>query len=725
MGWLMSTPAPHYLAPDLTGTPQSGDLKALIAIYLEPRQVEQVLGAYEFGARAHEGQKRLSGEPYIYHPLAVARILAEMRMDAQSLMAALLHDVIEDTPTAKEQIAKRFGAEVAELVDGVSKLTQIRFETRAEAQAENFRKMLLAMVRDIRVILVKLADRLHNMRTASALPPDRRRRVARETLEIYAPIANRLGMNTLRIELEDLGFAALYPLRYRVLTEAVKKARGNRKEIVRKIGNAIKRRLREEGLEGEVLGREKHVYSIYRKMLNYYRAQGKKLSFTEITDVYGFRIIVDTVDACYRVLGAVHNLYKPVPGKFKDYVAIPKANGYQSLHTTLFGPYGVPIEVQIRTRDMDRMSEAGIAAHWLYKSKEASSSAEQRAHEWLRGLLEMQMNAGNSLEFLESVKIDLFPDEVYVFTPKGKIMQLPRGATAVDFAYAVHSDVGNTCVAAKIDRRLAPLSTLLGNGQSVEIITSKHAHPNPAWLNFVVTAKARAAIRQYLKNLKRDESVELGRRLLDQTLRAFSTSLNQVPKKRVQSLLAELKLDSLEQLLEEIGLGNRPAVLAARHLAPGDAGAKPGAHAPLAIKGTEGMVVSYAKCCHPIPGDPIIGFVSAGRGIVIHTETCKNVAEFRSRPEKWIDVQWEPGVTGEFPVEMRVEVANQRGVLASVAAVIAEQGANVENVGIEEHDGMYTAINFLIAVRDRKHLANIMRRIRSLPVVVRIARVKS
>ncbi len=716
-----SNPAPQQQAGTLLG----GDLKALIETYLEPKQVEQVLRACEFGAEAHAGQKRLSGEPYIYHPLAVARILAEMRMDAQSLMAALLHDVIEDTPTAKEQIAKQFGPEVAELVDGVSKLTQIKFETRAEAQAENFRKMLLAMVRDIRVILVKLADRLHNMRTASALPPATRRRVARETLEIYAPIANRLGMNTLRVELEDLGFAALHPLRYRVLTGAVKKARGNRKEVVRKIGNAIKRRLREDGLEGEALGREKHVYSIYRKMLNYYRAQGKKLSFAEITDVYGFRIIVDTVDACYRVLGAVHNLYKPVPGKFKDYIAIPKGNGYQSLHTTLFGPYGVPIEVQIRTRDMDRMSEAGIAAHWLYKSKEASSSAAQRAHEWLRGLLEMQMNAGNSLEFLESVKIDLFPDEVYVFTPKGKIMQLPRGATAVDFAYAVHSDVGNACVAAKIDRRLAPLSTPLSNGQSVEIITSKHAHPNPAWLNFVVTAKARATIRHYLKNLKHDESVELGRRLLDQTLRAFSTSLDQIPKKRLRALLDELKLDTLEQLLGEIGLGNRPAVLAARHLAPEDASARPSAGAPLTIKGTEGMVVTYAKCCHPIPGDPIIGFVSAGRGIVIHTETCKNVAEFRSRPEKWIDVQWEPGVTGEFPVEMRVEVANQRGVLASVAAVIAEQGANIENVGIEEHDGMYTAINLLIAVRDRKHLANIMRRIRSLRVVVRIARVKS
>ncbi|MCL5801264.1 MAG: RelA/SpoT family protein, partial [Gammaproteobacteria bacterium] len=522
------------------------DLTDLLETYLEPAQIAEIQRAYQFGARAHEGQQRLSGEPYIYHPLAVARILAEMHMDHQSILAALLHDVIEDTPTAKEQLAKEFGAEVAELVDGVSKLTHIHFETHAEAQAENFRKMLLAMVRDIRVILVKLADRLHNMRTLGAMPLDKRRRIARETLEIYAPIASRLGMNALRLELEDLGFAALYPMRYRILIEAVKKARGNRKEVVRKIENAIKRRLREEKLEGEVLGREKHLYSIYRKMLD------KKLSFAEVTDVYGFRIIVDSVDTCYRVLGAVHNLYKPVPGKFKDYIAIPKANGYQSLHTALFGPYGVPIEVQIRTRDMDRISEAGIAAHWLYKAGEASSSAQQRAHEWLRGLLEMQMNAGNSLEFLENVKIDLFPDEVYVFTPKGEIMQLPRGATVVDFAYAVHTDVGNTCVAAKIDRRLAPLSTTLANGQSVEVITSKHARPNPAWLNFVATAKARATIRHFLKNLKRDESIELGRRLLNMELDIYELSLDKLTPVRIKEVLKQYKLKTLDDLLEEI-----------------------------------------------------------------------------------------------------------------------------------------------------------------------------
>ena len=701
------------------------DLTDLLETYLEPAQIAEIQRAYQFGARAHEGQQRLSGEPYIYHPLAVARILAEMHMDHQSILAALLHDVIEDTPTAKEQLAKEFGAEVAELVDGVSKLTHIHFETHAEAQAENFRKMLLAMVRDIRVILVKLADRLHNMRTLGAMPLDKRRRIARETLEIYAPIASRLGMNALRLELEDLGFAALYPMRYRILTEAVKKARGNRKEVVRKIENAIKRRLREEKLEGEVLGREKHLYSIYRKMLD------KKLSFAEVTDVYGFRIIVDSVDTCYRVLGAVHNLYKPVPGKFKDYIAIPKANGYQSLHTALFGPYGVPIEVQIRTRDMDRISEAGIAAHWLYKAGEASSSAQQRAHEWLRGLLEMQMNAGNSLEFLENVKIDLFPDEVYVFTPKGEIMQLPRGATVVDFAYAVHTDVGNTCVAAKIDRRLAPLSTTLANGQSVEVITSKHARPNPAWLNFVATAKARATIRHFLKNLKRDESIELGRRLLNMELDIYELSLDKLTPVRIKEVLKQYKLKTLDDLLEEIGLGNRMAQLVARSLSPeaelpGKADKKarrPGAR-PLVIKGTEGMVVTFAKCCWPIPGDPILGFVSAGRGIVIHTKSCKNVSEYRKHPEKWLDVQWAEKIEGEFPVEIRVEVANQRGVLATVAASIAKLGANIENVSIEEHDGMYTAITFTLAVHDRLHLARIMRRLRALPVVVRISRVK-
>jgi GTP diphosphokinase / guanosine-3',5'-bis(diphosphate) 3'-diphosphatase len=698
-----------------------GDLCQLLETYLTGEQVREVYRAYLFGAEAHQGQCRLSGEPYITHPLEVARILAEMRMDHQSIMAAILHDVIEDTATAKEQLAREFGEEVADLVDGVSKLTQIKFETQAEAQAENFRKMLLAMVRDIRVIMVKLADRLHNMRTTGALPPDKRRRIARETLEIYAPIANRLGMNTVRLELEDLGFAAWHPMRYRVLSEAVRKARGNRKEIVQKIETALRRRLRQEDLIGRVIGREKHLYSIYQKM------RGKALSFAEVFDVYAFRIVVDRVDTCYRVLGAIHNLYKPVPGRFKDYIAIPKANGYQSLHTVLFGPYGVPIEVQIRTEDMDAVAEAGIAAHWLYKSgaEGNGSSAEARAREWLRGLLEMQKNAGNSLEFIENVKIDLFPDEVYVFTPRGAILELPRGATAVDFAYAVHTDVGNTCVAAKIDRRLAPLRTQLMNGQTVEVITAPGARPNPGWLNFVVTGKARGNIRHYLKNLKREDAINLGRRLLDRALAPYALSLASVAPERFAEVLEELKIASPDALLEDIGLGSRMALLVARRLAPACDGApEQKASGPLAIRATEGMVLTFAKCCHPIPGDAIVGFVSTGRGLVIHTATCKNLAEYRSLPEKWLDVEWASDTPGEFPVEIRVDVANERGVLATVAANIAEMGSNIEGVGLEERGGITTTLTFTLTVKSRQHLARIMRRIRAIPSVMRIYRTR-
>ena len=702
------------------------DLCEMLEAYLEPGQVAEVYRAYLFGAEAHEGQHRMTGEPYIYHPLEVARILAEMRMDHQSIVAAILHDVIEDTPTAKEQIAREFGEEIAELVDGVSKLTNIQFESKAEAQAENFRKMMLAMVRDIRVILVKLADRLHNMRTLGIMPADKRWRIARETLEIYAPIANRLGMNSMRLELEDLGFAAMYPGRYRVISEAIRKARGNRKEIVRRIQDAIEERLRQEGLVGRVTGREKHLYSIYKKM----RVKG--VSFSDVMDIYAFRIIVDSVDTCYRVLGAVHNLYKPVPGRFKDYIAIPKANGYQSLHTVLFAPYGVPIEVQIRTDDMDKVAEAGIAAHWLYKSgTEGGNSAQVRAREWLRGLLEMQQNAGNSMEFLENVKIDLFPDEVYVFTPKGGIMALPRGATAVDFAYAVHTDIGRSCVAVKIDRRLMPLRTELRNGQTVEIITAPGARPNPAWLNFVVTAKARSNIRAFLKNLKSDEAVALGRRMLDKVLGSYGAALDTLSPERIERVLEDLHVKCFDDLLEEIGLGNRMPLVVGRALShAGEEGGETEVVAeaqrdrPLAIKGTEGTVVTFAKCCRPIPGDPILGFVTTGRGIVIHTQNCKNVADYRNKPEKWIDVQWEQHIDGEFPVEIRMVVVNQRGVLATVAASIAAMEANIENVNMEERDGMYTTLTFTLTVHHRQHLARIMRHLRSLEMVVRINRTK-
>ncbi len=698
---------------------QISDLCAMLEGYLEPEQVKDVYQAYLFGAEAHEGQRRLSGEAYIFHPLAVARILAEMRMDHQTIIAAILHDVIEDTPTAKEHLAELFGDEVAELVDGVSKLTHIEFETKAQAQAENFRKMMLAMVQDIRVILIKLADRLHNMRTLGVMRPSKKRRIARETLEIYVPIATRLGLNQLRLELEELGFAAWHPLRHRVLGEALERARGHRREVVQKIQGAIQQRLEQEQMPGEVSGREKHLYSIYRKM------QSKHLGFNEVMDVFAFRIVVDAVDSCYRVLGAVHNLYKPIPGKFKDYIAIPKTNGYQSLHTALLTHYGIPIEVQIRTADMDKVAESGIASHWLYKTgADSSSIAHERAREWLKNLLEMQQQAGDSLEFLEHVKVDLFPDEVYVFTPTGDIMELPRGATVIDFAYAVHSDIGNHTVAAKVNGRLAPLHTELRNGQTVHIITSPSSEPNPAWLNFVTTGKARASIRNFLKNLRRDESILLGQRLLTRALSDLSISPQAIRKARHQHLLQEYGLVSEEALLEQIGLGNRMAPLVARALADiepqqidDDDGSK-----PLVIKGTEGTVVQFAKCCRPLPGDRILGLLTAGRGIVIHTQTCHNIGGFRKTPERCIEVQWEDGIDGEFLADLRIEANNERGVLATIAAAVSDTQANIDNISLEERDGLHTTINLTLSVTGRRHLAKIIRRLRMIPQVLRIYR---
>lgn len=701
---------------------QISELSSLIGDYLKPEQVEKVRRAYLFGAKAHEGQQRISGEPYIYHPLEVAHILGEMHMDHQTIVAALLHDVIEDTPTAKDEISRKFGKEVAELVDGVSKLTQIKFDSHAEAQAHNFRKMMMAMANDIRVILVKLADRLHNMRTLGALRPDKRRRIARETLEIYAPIAQRLGLNKLRLELEELGFQALYPMRHRILAEQVRKARGNRKEILDKIRNALKRRLRQEKIPGQIIGREKHLYGIYQKMRN------KRLSFSEVYDVYAYRIIVDSVDTCYRVLGTVHNLYKPVPGKFKDYIAIPKSNGYQSLHTVLFGPYGVHIEVQIRTKDMNDVAEAGIAAHWLYKTggSRDPSSAHKRAREWLRGILEMQRTAGNPEEFLENVKVDLFPDAVYLFTPKGEIMELPKGATAVDMAYAIHTDVGNQCVGVRIDKRLAPLSTRLQTGQAVEIITAPGARPNPAWLNFVVTAKARSNIRHYLKHLQRNEALALGRRLLNRELESLGTSLDNIDPALLKQIMTQYKYTSVDTMLEEIGLGNRMAPLIARELLvtePGKAPVHTDRNAtPLSIKGTEGMVVTFPKCCYPIPGDPIQGFVSAGRGIVVHHQSCKNIAEYRNQPDKWINVEWADNIDRDFLASIRLDVTNQRGVLATIATSIADQEANIVNVEIKDREDRYTTLKFEVEVRDRQHLAKVMRHLHRIKHVTRIGR---
>jgi len=699
------------------------DLKKSAGSYLGKYEVERLHGAFEFSKRAHEGQLRQSGGPYVQHPLEVSGILADMHMDYQTLVAALLHDVIEDTPTAKNDIRKHFGKGVAELVDGVSKLTQIEFDTRAEAQAHNFRKMLMAMSNDIRVILVKLADRLHNMRTLESLTPEKRRRISRETLDIYAPIAQRLGINTIRLELEELGFAALYPMRHRILTAQVARARGNRKEIVNKIRTALKRRLRQEKIPAQVVGREKHLYGIYQKM------HSKGLSFSEVHDVYAFRIIVDSVDTCYRAVGTVHNLYKPVPGKFKDYIAIPKANGYQSLHTVLFGPFGVPIEVQIRTKEINDVAEAGIAAHWLYKLGGYSErvGTHKRAREWLKRIIDMQTVAGNPQEFLENVKIDLFPESVYIFTPKGRIIEMPKGATAVDFAYAIHTDVGNTCVGVRIDRQLAPLGTRLITGQSVEIITAPGARPNPAWLNFTVTAKARSNIRLYLKNLRQSEAISLGKRLLNRELEMMGTAYAAIDPCLMRKVLKEHKLEDESVLLREVGFGNRIAPLIARQLTdentlPRKKRQKGADTIPLTIKGTEGLVVNFPKCCLPIPGDPILGFVTAGRGIVIHHQSCPNINEYRNHPDKWINVEWESNIASEFPTNIRVEVTNQRGVLATIASVIASQGANISNVSITDNDDRYMTLKFVIEVKDRVHLANVMRRLRNLKHVSRISR---
>ena len=709
---------PRYLISDLCSYLES---------YLTQDQIQEVYRAYIFGAEAHEGQKRKTGEPYIYHPLAVARILAGMHLDYKGLVAAILHDVIEDTPVAKEQLAELFGEEVAELVDGVSKLTQIDFRSHAEAQAANFRKMLLAMTKDIRIILIKLADRLHNMRTLGVMRPAKCRRIAKETLEIYAPIANRLGIHTIKSELEELGFAAYWPMRYRVLKEAVKKSRGNRKEVLTNIEAAIRQRLEEDGLEGVIEGRQKHLYSIYSKM------REKKLPFAEVVDVYAFRIIVDRLDTCYRALGAVHNLYKPVPGRFKDYIAIPKANGYQSLHTVLFGPHGIPIEIQIRTEEMHHLAESGIAAHWIYKSgSDQSSQAQAEASDWLKNLLEFQQGAGDSMEFLEHVKVDLFPDEVYVFTPRGKIMVLAKGATVIDFAYAVHTDVGNQCVAARVDRRMVPLRTKLSSGQTVEVITSPIGRPNPSWLNFVVTGKARANIRNYLKNLQSKEALDLGKRMLEKELSVFGGSLEQIDQNKLSQLLKDFNLTNQDKLLEEIGLGNRMPLLVARRLMvqdeaeaakPADEAGGSGMTSPLAIKGSEGMVVKYARCCRPIPGDEIVATFSAGKGIVVHRQDCRNIGEFKkSNDTSWLDVEWEREPDADFATEIKVEVGNKRGVLATVAAAISEMGSNIENVGMKERDGLTSTLQFVMSVKDRRHLANIMRRLRSIPTVLRITR---
>ena len=691
--------------------------------YLSPDDLALVQSAFETSRDAHAGQFRKSGEPYISHPLAVAENLALWHLDHQALAAALLHDVVEDTSASTEQIKERFGTAVARIVEGVSKLDKLSFESEQHAQAENFRKMLLAMAQDVRVILVKLADRLHNMRTMSSMAPDKRKRISAETLDIYAPIANRLGLYPVYRELEDLSLRYLYPNRYRVISKAVKAARGNRRALVDKVQVAIQDKLAQAGIEAAVTGREKHLYSIYSKM------QEKNLAFSEVFDIYGFRVVVKDIPTCYLALGTLHALYKPIPGKFKDYIAIPKANGYQSLHSILFGPQGTPIEVQIRTQDMQRMAEAGIASHWLYKTPDvALNDVQQGAYRWVQSMLEIQADNKDSPEFLEHIKVDLFPDEVYVFTPMGKIMSMPRGATAVDFAYAVHTDVGSHCVAVKINHELMPLRTQLRNGDQVEIITASSAWPNAAWLNFVVTGKARSHIRHYLRTAKAEESAKLGQGLLANAMKALNPAAPSPSLAQLQKLAKETHKRTVEELYADLGLGRKlPMVVAHQllHLMGDETG-----HAPhpqsITIRGTEGVAVELAKCCHPIPGDPILGFIHKDRGLIIHTHDCPSIGGFRADPEKWLDVEWEaqPGLL--FDVAIKLVVANQRGVLAKIAATISEQGINIGNISMEEEDGSpYTILFFTLQVENRVHLANIMRSLRSQPEVVRIYRVKS
>ncbi len=718
----MTPPPPARTAVSPQPRSEADLLFSEAAGYLKPEDVSQLKNAYTFSDQAHEGQFRMTGDPYISHPVAVAHILTQWHLDGQALTAALLHDVMEDTEVTKSEISQKFGRMVAELVDGVSKLDKIEFESQEQQQAENFRKMLLAMARDVRVILIKLADRLHNMRTLDVMHPKKRARIARETLEIYAPIANRLGLNNLYQELQEHAFRHLYPNRFNVLTKALTRARGNRREVVDKILDSIRQKLADSGIDSLVTGREKNIFSIYKKMLE------KTLSFAEVYDIYGFRVIVKDVGACYLALGALHQLYKPIPGKFKDYVAIPKANGYQSLHTTLFGPFGTPLEVQIRTQEMHKIAEAGVASHWLYKESGASlSDLQTKTHQWLQSLLEMQSETGNSAEFLEHLKVDLFPDETYVFTPKGKIMALPHGATCVDFAYAVHTDIGNRCVAAKVNHELVPLRTELKNGDRVEIITAAHAKPNPSWLNFVVTGKARSHIRHFLKTMQYEESAQLGERLLTQALLALRSAPDKVNDTHWEKLLKESGAKSRQEILADIGLGKQLAIVVARKLLsigePRDGrNVLPGT---VVIRGSEGMALQFAKCCHPIPGDPIIGFLRKGHGLVIHTHDCPVARKTRGDPEKWLDVEWAPDTKKLFSVSIKLVVANQRGVLAKVAAEIAETGSNIDNVSLEPGDSSaYSNIDFTLQVINRLHLAQIMRSLRRIQEVIRITRLK-
>ena len=688
--------------------------------YLGTEELALVKRAHAYAEQAHQGQSRRTGHAYITHPTAVAQILSNMRMDPQTIMAALLHDVIEDSAANKQTLGKQFGESVAEIVDGVSKLSKI-FSSRDEAQAENFQKMAMAMAKDIRVIMVKLADRLHNMRTIGVMSAAQRRRIARETLDFYAPIANRLGIHSLKTELEDLGFKALYPLRSDRIYRAVMSARGNRKALMEEIRDTITAAMNRESINADVRAREKNSYSIYRKM----RSQQK--SFAEIMDVFGFRIVVDQPDACYRALGVVHNLYKPVVSRFKDYIAIPKTNGYQSLHTSLFGMHGVPIEVQIRTKQMDAVADNGIAGHWLYKANSDFDSNQQRARQWAKDLLELQKRAGDPLEFIESLKIDLFPDEVYVFTPRGKIMELPTGASAVDFAYGVHTDIGNSCVACRVDGKLAPLSQQLESGQRVEIITAKESRPNPDWLTFVVTSRARSAIRHELKHQKQGESILLGRKLLNRALGNANTSINDLDFRRLRQVFKELGVRRLNELLAAIGNGDLLGYVVAQKLLAADdpeyAAVEVEGGGPIAIRGGEGLVIQYGRCCGPVPGDHIVGHMTRGRGFVVHIEACNNLAEIRRRtPHEIIPARWTTTTSGEFLTTLRINVQRRNGVVAEIAAEVTAVDAGVDAITIEERNAEASTLVIGVTVKNRSHLARLMRRLRNVAVVINLAR---
>lgn len=701
-------------------TPEAEALFSEISKYSRSEDLTLLKNAYFFSLGAHSGQFRKTGEPYISHPVAVASILCELHLDAVTLAAALLHDVVEDTTISKEEIGERFGVSVAELVDGVSKLDKIEFQTQADAQAENFRKMLLAMAQDVRVILIKLADRLHNMRTLEVMRPEKQRRIARETLEIYAPIAHRLGLNSIYQELLELGFRYFYPNRYRVLVKATKAARGNRREVVGKILEAIKQRLEEAGVDAIVSGREKHLYSIYKKMVE------KHLSFSEVLDIYGFRVLVKDIPSCYLALGALHSLYKPIPGKFKDYIAIPKLNGYQSLHNTLLGPYGLPIEIQIRTYEMHRIAEMGVASHWLYKNNGAAlDELHLKTNQWLKSLLETLSDSSDSIEFLEHLKVDLFPGEVYVFTPQGKILELPRGSTAVDFAYAIHTDVGNCCVAAKINGENVPLRTKLINGDRVEIVTAPYANPNPAWLSYVATARARSSIRYFLRTIQFDESVRLGERLLNQALYSFGIAPETIADTQWERLVRDSGAKSKKDLLADIALGKQLSVVIAKRLAtPGESIAEVnGSSNPVVILGTEGITVQFARCCYPIPGDAIVGLIKKDQGLVIHTHDCPAVMRMRRNAENVLDVTWGKDITRTFEIGITMTALNQRGVLARVAAEIARTDSNIDDVTMES-DKDYTTMHFILQTRNRRHLAQIMRGLRHIQEVVKLGREK-